>query len=160
MRERPLALHIYPCSRFLSIFVSGLTCLRVTICIFVGALCNIEQIPKMRQREVALSPSLLSEKSRNSFGSRCILSVGAARLFIFSLLRKGLYVKGMTMSSLSIGEIIGILQTSRAVFDFPNHAQCWRGYTRLLLLLALPLPVMVLMRFIENMCTQAKDHHL
>jgi hypothetical protein len=57
----------------------------------------------------------------------------------FLLLRKGLYLKGMSLRSLSPGQIIDVLQESRAVFDFPNHLQS--GYT---------------MRLIENLCAGKK----
>jgi hypothetical protein len=54
-------------------------------------------------------------------------------------LRKGLSIEGLRLSAMTQQEIIAILQSSKAVFDHPNHAQS--GYT---------------MRFIENMCAGRK----
>ena len=55
------------------------------------------------------------------------------------LLRRGLYMRGMTLRALSTDEIVRLMNTSVAVFDFPNRPQS--GYT---------------MRLIENMCAGKK----
>jgi len=55
------------------------------------------------------------------------------------LLRKGLYMRGMTLRALSTDEILRLMNKSAAVFDFPNRPQS--GYT---------------MRLIENMCAGKK----
>lgn len=55
------------------------------------------------------------------------------------LLRRGLWMRGLTPRSISQAEIIAIMERSRSVFDFPNHQQS--GYT---------------MRFIENLCAGMK----
>lgn len=63
------------------------------------------------------------------------------------ILARGIFIKGMTMGSLTQRQVIEILEESRAVFDHPNHPQS--GYT---------------MRFIENMCAGKKivttNHHV
>jgi len=55
------------------------------------------------------------------------------------LLRRGLWMPGLTGRSVTQGEIIDMMEQSRAVFDFANHQQA--GYT---------------MRFIENLCAGMK----
>ncbi|MEE4206494.1 MAG: hypothetical protein V2I39_09380 [Erythrobacter sp.] len=55
------------------------------------------------------------------------------------LMRHGRSLPGMTGKPLGFGDIVGLIETSRATFDFANHRQS--GYT---------------MRLIENMCAGCK----
>jgi hypothetical protein len=96
---------------------------------FVGTVVTVERFAALRK----LDDYCRDQNIRFAKHLHCSPEV------LLQLLRRGLYMRGLTLRSLSTGEIIELMNDSAAVFDFPNHLQS--GFT---------------MRLIENMCAGKK----
>lgn len=96
---------------------------------FVGAVVTRERFAAVRK---------LDDYCREQ-GIRFAKHLHCSPAVLLMLLRNGLYMRGLTLRSLSTGQIVDLMNDSTAVFDFPNHQQS--GFT---------------MRLIENMCAGKK----
>jgi hypothetical protein len=96
---------------------------------FVGALVTDERFFALRK----FGRFCEAHGLRLKIHARCTPPV------LFRFLRRGLFLQGMTLRSLSVAQIVDLVERSRATFDFANHRQS--GYT---------------MRFIENMAADCK----
>ena len=92
---------------------------------FVGAIVTLERFAAIRRLDGYC----------RAHGLRFAKHLHCSPVTMAMLLRRGLYLRGMTLRSLSTRRIVEIMNRATAVFDFPNHRQS--GYT---------------MRLIENMC--------
>ncbi len=102
---------------------------------FVGSLVTLSRVNALRKLREFCKTRNISLK----------LHMRCSPVMIAKMILSGQYMPGMTLISLSFGEIIDIMGRSRATLDFANHQQA--GYT---------------MRFIENMCAGQKivtDNH-
>lgn len=104
---------------------------------FVGSLVTLSRLDALKKLREFCNTRNISLK----------LHMRCSPVMIARMIFTGQYIPGMTLISLSFGEIVNIMERSRATFDFANHQQT--GYT---------------MRFIENMCAGKKivtdNHHV
>ena len=96
---------------------------------FVGAIGTLERFAALR----TLDSYCREHNIRFAKHLHCSPAI------LLKLLRHGLFMRGVTLRALSTQQIIGLMNDSIAVFDFPNHVQS--GFT---------------MRLIENMCAGKK----
>ncbi len=96
---------------------------------FVGAIGTLERFTAIRRLDEYC-------RARNI---RFAKHLHCSPAILTMLLRRGLYLSGMTLRALSTRQVVALMNHSTAVFDFPNHRQS--GYT---------------MRLIENMCAGKK----
>ena len=96
---------------------------------FVGVIGTLERFAAVRK----LDDYCKEHKIRFARHLQCSPAV------FLKLLRNGLFVEGLSLRSLSTGEVIRLMNDSSAVFDFPNYPQS--GFT---------------IRLIENMCAGKK----
>jgi hypothetical protein len=96
---------------------------------FVGAIGTVERFTALQRLD----------RYCRQHGIRFARHLHCSPAIMLMLLRRGLRLPGMSLRSLSTGQIVALMNASTAVFDFPNHRQV--GYT---------------MRLIENMCAGKK----
>ena len=96
---------------------------------FVGAIGTLERFAAVRKLDDYCKEHDI----------RLVKHLQCSPAVLLKLLRNGLFVKGLSLRSLSTEQVIELMSDSVAVFDFPNHPQS--GFT---------------MRLIENMCAGKK----
>lgn len=96
---------------------------------FVGAIGSLDRFEAVRK---------LADYC-DQHGIRFARHLHCSPAILLKLLRKGLFMDGLSLRPLSTGEIVRLMNASAAVFDVPNRTQS--GYT---------------MRLIENLCAGRK----